>query len=190
MRRHRWRPIYENFCYFEEERNAMTEQNGNKDDHLLCRSSDGSLGTRVAPSSTPVPSLLREEMNGDTEHMGCFERDVILSARVLETTVSTCSETSSEHTGDLPGQLMTRVGDANGARFGTATSTGGRAHQDDRCVSFCFRMIDGTRVSVGAVMDGHHGSDVSDLVATRLATVLVDSVSRADSVEQGLVWVI
>lgn len=71
-------------------------------------------------------------------------------------------------------------------KFGVATSMGGRLYQDDRCTMFCFYTKSGEKVHVGAVMDGHHGSEMSDMVADRLPDVLVEAVRGADSVEAGL----
>ena len=59
--------------------------------------------------------------------------------------------------------------------IGVASSTGGRREQDDRSQAFSF-VVGGRRITVGAVLDGHHGSVVSELASSMLPTVLSDAV--------------
>lgn len=63
-------------------------------------------------------------------------------------------------------------------RVGVASSKGGRSQQDDRSILFSMYMPDGERATVAAVMDGHHGSDVSDMVMLALPRVLIESLKR------------
>jgi hypothetical protein len=49
-----------------------------------------------------------------------------------------------------------------------ATNPGGRPYQDDRATAFSVRLRDGRRLTVGAVLDGHHGHHLAQLVADAL----------------------
>lgn len=62
--------------------------------------------------------------------------------------------------------------------IGVASSTGGRREQDDRSQAFSF-VVGGRRITVGAVLDGHHGSVVSELASSMLPTVLSDAVRHS-----------
>lgn len=69
---------------------------------------------------------------------------------------------------------------AEKAMFGIATDKGGRNYQDDRATAFSLvsRLPDGRRLSVGAVMDGHHGAEIADLVSRKLPYLLVDAIKN------------
>jgi protein phosphatase 2C family protein 2/3 len=82
-----------------------------------------------------------------------------------------------------------------GVSIGLSSSTGGRASQDDRAQAFSFTIWEGSfryRCTVGAVLDGHHGSEVSELVNAMLPGVLVESVREgtrnSNSVDFGIQW--
>lgn len=88
------------------------------------------------------------------------------------------------------GSFIWRQGITDLVSVGVASSTGGRAGQDDRSQAFSF-VINGAgiadstigtngryRCTVGAVLDGHHGSIVSDMASSMLPTVLTDAVRR------------
>ena len=64
------------------------------------------------------------------------------------------------------------------AAFGIASNSGGRAYQDDRNTAFSTRLPDGTRVSVAAVLDGHHGHQVAELIADRLPAAFLDGIAK------------
>ncbi len=77
--------------------------------------------------------------------------------------------------------------------LGCASSTGGRAGQDDRAQAFSFvvtRQGSRFRCTVAAVLDGHHGSVVSELASSLLPTVLTDAVrqhvAKSDSLDVGI----
>jgi hypothetical protein len=64
------------------------------------------------------------------------------------------------------------------AAFGIASNSGGRPYQDDRSTAFSTRLPDGTRVSVGAVLDGHHGHQIAELIAERLPAAFLAAVAK------------
>ena len=68
-----------------------------------------------------------------------------------------------------------------------ATSSGGRPYQDDRATAFSVRLRDGRRMTVAAVLDGHHGHQLAQLVADRLPRAFLDAVERHADVAQALV---
>jgi serine/threonine protein phosphatase PrpC len=64
----------------------------------------------------------------------------------------------------------------SGSSMGVWSSCGGRTYQDDRWNAFSFYMdVQGQRVrcTVGAVLDGHHGHGVSDMVSQCLPNALI-----------------
>lgn len=65
------------------------------------------------------------------------------------------------------------------ASFGVAADSGGRATQDDRATAFSARLQDGNRITVAAVLDGHHGHALADLVVERLPKVFLAAVTHA-----------
>ena len=64
------------------------------------------------------------------------------------------------------------------ASFGVASSPGGRPYQDDRSTAFSTRLLDGTRISLGAVLDGHHGYHVSELIADSLPRAFLAAIAK------------
>jgi serine/threonine protein phosphatase PrpC len=62
--------------------------------------------------------------------------------------------------------------------FGLASDSGGRPYQDDRSTAFSARLPDGTRVSVAAVLDGHHGYQISELIADKLPWAFITAVEK------------
>lgn len=68
-----------------------------------------------------------------------------------------------------------------GISMGVGCSHGGRKTQDDRWNAFSFYMRGlGTqyRCTVGAVLDGHHGHEISDMCVDSLPSVLVPLIQR------------
>ena len=65
------------------------------------------------------------------------------------------------------------------AAFGVATDSGGRPYQDDRSVAFSLRLADGTRASVGAILDGHHGSQLADYIAGLLPAKFMEALAKS-----------
>jgi serine/threonine protein phosphatase PrpC len=77
--------------------------------------------------------------------------------------------------------------------LGSASSPGGRAGQDDRAQAFSFVVTwqgKKYRCTVAAVLDGHHGSVVSEMASSMLPTVLTDAiwqhVAKTDSLDDGI----
>lgn len=62
--------------------------------------------------------------------------------------------------------------------FGLASNAGGRPYQDDRSTAFSTRLPDGTRVSIGAVLDGHHGHQIADLITDKLPFAFIDGINN------------
>lgn len=67
----------------------------------------------------------------------------------------------------------------NGISIGVSSSCGGRQGQDDRWNAFSFVLRCGRkqyRCTAGAVLDGHHGHGISDMVSQEIPHVLVSNI--------------
>lgn len=73
-----------------------------------------------------------------------------------------------------------------GISMGVESSCGGRLGQDDRWNAFSFVIQSGGgpqyRCTVGAVLDGHHGHGISDMVSEEMPNVLIASIQ--DSIRE------
>jgi serine/threonine protein phosphatase PrpC len=74
-------------------------------------------------------------------------------------------------------QFLSRV------NFGVASDKGGRAGQDDRAVTFSARWKDGSRMLVAAVLDGHHGHHVAELVMLLLPSTFLKAMHNSDKTD-------
>ena len=81
----------------------------------------------------------------------------------------------------LPVQVVPR------ACFGYASDPGGRGYQDDRCAAFSTRLWDGRRATVAAVLDGHHGHQMADMMAEQLPYAFKAAMDKRRNVPEGLV---
>lgn len=77
----------------------------------------------------------------------------------------------------LQSQFLSRV------NFGVASEKGGRAGQDDRAVTFSARWKDGSRMLVAAVLDGHHGHHVAELVMLLLPSTFLKAMHNSDKAD-------
>ena len=73
------------------------------------------------------------------------------------------------------------------ACFGYASDPGGRGYQDDRCAAFSTRLWDGRRATVAAVLDGHHGHQLADMMAEQLPYAFKAAMDERRNVPEGLV---
>lgn len=71
-------------------------------------------------------------------------------------------------------QFISRV------NFGVASDEGGRSGQDDRALVFSARWKDGSRILVAAVLDGHHGHHVAELVMLQLPNAFLKAMSNSN----------
>ena len=94
---------------------------------------------------------------------------------MLHTDYDTTQPSQAQDMADSGEELSLRQGLL---AIGVASSTGGRREQDDRSQAFSF-VVGGRRITVGAVLDGHHGSVVSELASSMLPTVLSDAVRHS-----------
>lgn len=90
-------------------------------------------------------------------------------------------------------QSRTTSGPLQFVSLGSASSPGGRAGQDDRAQAFSFMVTwqgKTSRCTVAAVLDGHHGSIVSELASSMLPTALTGAVrhhvAKTDSLDDGI----
>jgi len=66
------------------------------------------------------------------------------------------------------------------AHFGVASDLGGRTYQDDRCIAFSLHLPNGQKASVAAILDGHHGHHLSEMVVEQLPGVFVTTLADAE----------
>lgn len=78
----------------------------------------------------------------------------------------------------------------NGISVGVSSSCGGRQGQDDRWNAFSFVLrccgSKKYRCTVAAVLDGHHGHGISDMVSREIPHVLIPSIH--DSIRERMGW--
>lgn len=70
-------------------------------------------------------------------------------------------------------------------RFGVSQSIGGREEQDDSYSLFSVQLESGSRYTVAAVLDGHHGNRISDMVAASLPRIFISSLEIHSSNMKG-----